>query len=91
MIDIDTLQETHTWQYILTVNPVSVDGCCYAQSLLQLCPLPRARMKSGQAASPPSSPTDLFLSAWDHGVSLVVLASWLANDRQGCIFSSALE
>ncbi len=38
MIDIDTLQETHTWQYILTVNPVSVDGCCYAQSLLQLCP-----------------------------------------------------
>lgn len=61
------------------------------ETALVLCPLPRARMKSGQAASPPSSPTDLFLSAWDHGVSLVVLASWLANDRQGCIFSSALE
>ncbi|HEU5383766.1 MAG TPA: hypothetical protein VFV38_50855 [Ktedonobacteraceae bacterium] len=38
MIDIDTLQETHTWQYLLWVNPVSVDGRCYAQALFQLCP-----------------------------------------------------
>ena len=38
MIDLDTLQETHTWQYLLTVNPVGVDGCCYAHILFQLCP-----------------------------------------------------
>lgn len=38
MIDIDILRETHTWQYMLVVNPISVDGCCYAQSLSQLCP-----------------------------------------------------
>ena len=39
MIDLDDVfQETHTWQYLLIVDPISPDGCCYAQSLLQLCP-----------------------------------------------------
>jgi hypothetical protein len=39
MIDIvDTSQETHTWQYILLVDPISFDGSCYAQSLFQRCP-----------------------------------------------------
>lgn len=32
------LQDTHTWQYILIVNSVSIDGCCYGQALLQLSP-----------------------------------------------------
>ncbi len=38
MLDIDTIKETHTWQYMLTVNPRSRDGCCYVRSLLRLCP-----------------------------------------------------
>jgi hypothetical protein len=35
---VDVFQEIHTWQYLLIVDPISPDGCCYAQSLLQLCP-----------------------------------------------------
>lgn len=39
MIDlVGVFQETHTWQYLLIVEPTSPDGCCYAQSLVQLCP-----------------------------------------------------
>ncbi len=39
MIDLDDpFEELHTWQYVLFVNPISRDGCCYAQSLFQLCP-----------------------------------------------------
>lgn len=38
MIDLDTLQETHTWQYLLRVNPVSTDGHCCAHVLFQVCP-----------------------------------------------------
>ncbi len=38
MIDIDMLIDTHTWQYLLVVSPVSHDGHCYEKPLQQLCP-----------------------------------------------------
>ena len=38
MIDIDMLIDTHTWQYLLVVSPVSHDGHCYEKLLQQLCP-----------------------------------------------------
>jgi hypothetical protein len=34
----NAFQETHTWQYFLFVDPLSCNGCNYAQELFQLCP-----------------------------------------------------